>query len=269
MSNFSFEERPVSRNSSSREPQVTYNFVAVGSNDDQFVKSFAKSATPLVVSTIEGTLYRQDVILESGGHEIFYVAIPYAKEKRETGSYTFSFSTIGGTTHIDCSRKTVGTYNAPGFTPFVPLHGGAIGVTGDDILGCDIVIPQLKLTVSFRHPLGHLNLAQLRRIHDVTGHVNSTEFLTFEPGEVLFLGATGSEGTDAETTVQYEFAVSPNQTDLTIGETTGIEKKGHDYLWIDFAESTSGGFPVRKPRFIYVEEVYPRADLADVLGFGG
>jgi hypothetical protein len=85
---------------------------------------------------------------------------------------------------------------------------------------------------------------------------------------VLFLGAEGSQGTDAETEVTYHFAAEKNLSGLVIGAISGIQKDGHDLLWLTWEdEVTPEGYPALKPRTVYVERVYERVNFAALFGF--
>jgi hypothetical protein len=271
---FTFNERPESRDTTSNPPTYTSRWVADGSNDAAFVKAISISSTPALVATVQGILYRQDIQIKSGGHKLFYAEVSYGLEKRELGQWRFNFDTTGGTLHIKSSKSSVKRYSAStselgsAAATAIPKFNQLIGVHGDEVDGCEIIIPVLKLNVFYSHPLGVVTIAKAKQLAQYTGTVNSANFLTFAGGEVLFLGATGSDGTDAEAEVQYQFACSQNATGLTIGDITGIAKEGHDYLWIRYKNNVSIGYPVKQPEFIYIERVYDRVDLASVLGFG-
>lgn len=56
MTVFRLHERPTSRRQS-----YQLSFVAAGSTDDLFVRSYAISSTPAIVTPPQGILYRQDV----------------------------------------------------------------------------------------------------------------------------------------------------------------------------------------------------------------
>lgn len=263
---FRFRERPASRSGSSSPPSLTLLYVASGTNDDIFVRSYALSVTPEAVETPTGLLYRQDVKVEAHSASIYYVEVPYGPISKEAGTFSLSFDTTGGTIHISSSRSTVAKYAAVGNAPD---NKQAIGLTKDGVEGCDIIEPALKLTVNFKHPQGVISLARIKTLALATGTVNSDNFLTFPAGTVLFLGASGDEGTNTETTITYQFACSENAKALTIGAIANIDKDGHDYLWINYKDVEDGGNPVKQPQFAYVERVYKRASLAGILGFGG
>ena len=150
---------------------------------------------------------------------------------------------------------------------------GAIGV--DDkgqVKGADIIIPALKLNVTYRHPLGVVSIPYAKFLAGITGTVNSDDFLTFAPGEVLFLGARGADGSLAEASVTYQFAMSKNITGQSIGDITDVAKKGWEVVWISYKDDTdtvgSTAKPVRVPQYAYVERVYDTTAMAISLGFG-
>ncbi|MCK4601318.1 MAG: hypothetical protein KAU28_02550, partial [Phycisphaerae bacterium] len=65
------------------------------------------------------------------------------------------------------------------------------------------------------------------------------------------------------------FAASPNKTNLTVGEITGIDKKGWEYMWVRYADAEDAAAKaiVKKPVAVYVEKVYEEGNFA-VLGIG-
>jgi hypothetical protein len=95
--------------------------------------------------------------------------------------------------------------------------------------------------------------------------------MTFDANELLFLGATGSQGSDTETDIAYSFAASENISGLTIGAIASIAKKGHDYLdvkWMDTVE-TEGAYELdaKKAKHVYTHRVYDEVAFADLMGF--
>lgn len=260
---FRFTERRDSRASTTTPPTYLARYIAAGSNDPSFVKAYAAGLTPEVVATAEGILYRENISVMPRGYNSIDVEIAYGSRQNKTGEYRLSFDTQGGTVHLTNSRQTVASY---GTSP--PDHKQAIGVEGDDVKGVDVVIPALVVNVHFKHPLGVITLDRIKTFAQYTGSVNSAPFLSFATGEVLFLGCRGTEGSDTETEIEYSFAMSQNISNLTIGDLTITEKQGHDYLWIAYKPAVSNNRAAQQPEFGYVERIYPRADLATVLGFG-
>lgn len=268
MTLFRFTESRDSRRTTTNPPTYTATYTAAGSNDSAYVRAYAIAATPTIVSLIDGMLYRQDISVDPIGFEQWKVTVPYGKSQKAAGSYRLTFDTTGGTIHISASKETIGKY--PSTT--APDYKQLIGVNKDDVTGADIVIPALKISVHFNHPMAIITLARIKYLQSITGMVNSAAFLTFAAGEVLFLGASGSEGTDAETEVTYQFAMSANASGLTIGDVASVVKKGHELAWIKYKDAVdtvgTDDLPVKQPEFVYVERVYDTVDLALGLGFG-
>ena len=260
---FSFKERPGSGRTTKDSGELLYR--ASGSTSEAFVRNSALALTPTAIAIPEGFLYRQDIEVHPRGHMLFFVDATYGKRKRENGTYTISFDTTGGSVHIKTSLETVDRYPSTAAD-----HKGSINVRNDgEVEGTEKVIPALKLTVTFRHPMGVITLPQIKNLARKTACVNSDTFLTFAPGEVLFLGAKGTEGSDVETEVAYDFACSENATGLNIGDIADIEKQGHDLVWVTFKPAVDSGKAATQPLAAYVERIYQRIGMAAALGFGG
>lgn len=271
MSQFMWKERPTSRHTTDNPPTFEFIHRASGTsppNDGVQVHLFAIGATPAVVALASGAIvYRQDIDVKSEGYDVWTVTTPYAEKgsKPPQGQWTFNFDTTGGSFHIKASKSTVNKYPAG----TAPDCKQLIGVNGDDVEGADIIIPALKLNVTYSHPLGVVTIALAKNLGRLTGKVNSTTFLTFDAGEVLYLGSTGSDGTNSPAEVGYQFACSENLQNQIVGAITGITKNGWDLAWIKWKDDVDNDLPVKVPEFVYIERVYERVNLAMALGFGG
>src|SRR5690606_39854356 len=106
-------------------------------------------------------------------------------------------------------------------------------------------------------------------VFPLTYTVNDRPFRGFAAGEVLFMGAAARQQGDGKWEVQYDFAAALNREGVTIGDITGINKKGWQYLWVEFQEQEDDGasrvLPV--PSVVNVEEVYREANFG-LLGIG-
>lgn len=265
---FRFEEMPGSGNSTSQPPTIEKRYYASGSVDETFVMNMALAGTPSIIASAQGILYRQDIKLDWTAADYCVVTVPYAKTDRTLGSYEVHFSTAGGTAHITNSLSTVNRYPAG----VAPDMKGAIDYDGDEVKGCEIIVPALKLSVAFRHPQGIITMERVKVLGRTTAYVNDDVFLTYAPGEVLFLGADGQWGPQTETSVRYEFACAENADGakkLTFGDVADVVKQGHDFCWIRYKDEEAGGLPTRIPQHAYVERVYRRTSFVALFGFGG
>ena len=69
--------------------------------------------------------------------------------------------------------------------------------------------------------------------------------------------------------MSFRFASSENKTGLTVGEITGIAKKGWEYMWVRYAnaEDSTAKALIKKPIAVYIEKVYEDGDFSQ-LGIG-
>ncbi len=269
---FKIAPKPGSVRTTDKEPTYERTWVAAGEPNEAMVKAYATAAIPGMVSTLAGILWRQDLRVEEQGHALFHVVAPYARNKQDTGSVRLSFSTTGGTIHITNSKSPVARYpsTATDFKGAINVHGKGGELQVD---GTDVVLPATKLSYTFRHPQGVINEAKIRYLSEITGMVNSDAWRGFAAGEALFLGASGSDGSDAEAEVTYEIAYSKNASGLSVGDIAGIAKKGHEFSWISYedAEDTTSDpgktLPTKKPKAVYIDRVYDTLPFAAALGF--
>lgn len=264
---FSFDEIPESRTSTLTPPSETRVWLAIGEPDDAVAKAYAYAATPVLISTPLGILYRQDVRGEPNGWGQHKFTVPYGQRNRTEGEWSWDYDTTGATTTIKCAKEHIASYPPDEANP--NPHKGAIGVTKDlDVEGAEITIPSLKFDITYNHPLGEITFPYAKALASITGRTNSTPFLTFEPGELLFLGSTGSDGTNSPATAKYSFAASSNVTDLTFGEITSIVKQGWHVAWVEFKKDVAAGQATAPPKRVHVERVYDGFDFASFFGWG-
>jgi hypothetical protein len=217
------------------------------------------------------------------GDEAWQVTANYKKtgiendEQRDPLKRARHFDTTGGTQH-----KT----QAEGETAYAvgnnvaPSQYRAIGVDGDSVSGVDIVAPALQWTEEYEVPASYVTAGYIKEVARLTGTVNNATFRTFAAGEVLFVGCTGSQEWDDQRghgpwKLSYKFVASPNagtgQTlpAIIVGGMSGIEKQGHEYMWVRYeAESDSASKTLlKRPKYVYVNKVYREASFSG-LGIG-
>lgn len=185
----------------------------------------------------------------------------YRQREPEPGEYTISIDTSGGTV-MQTYGYTEAAYPASGGS--APPMNGAIDVQDGKPQGVQRVIPALKITIRAKIKTAYITsaIAYAKTISDLTGTVNSgTMFGSFAPGELLFMGASG-DVVGENPSLQFTFAASKNVSGMTIGNISGITKKGHDYIWFSFKKDkdSSTNLPVMAPRAAYVNQIYESAN---------
>ena len=246
-------------------------YVVDGTDDDAAARAALAAEAP---ATHAGLVRDDDSLhVEPTGFNLWEGKARYVKQEftpPATGDTVFTFDTTGGTQHITQSRQTMQRRPAPGTT--APDFGGAIGVTADGVEGVDITVPVFQFSETHYFTNGQVTPSYKGTLFTLTGKVNSGAFKGFQAGEVLFLGASGSRrGTDPDDDweITFRFAASPNETGLSVGSITGINKKGWEYLWVRYAddEDANAKVLVKKPIAAYVERVYENGDFSG-LGIG-
>jgi hypothetical protein len=208
------------------------------------------------------------------GDNAWQVTINYEKTGAEPSTpdpmkRARSFDTTGGTQHITQAESEIGYPSGFGGAPY---QFKAIGVDGNGVNGVDIVVPQLQWQEQYDVPNAYVNATYVRGLAGLTGTTNNAAFRGFEAGEVLFVGCSGSQEWDNEKgsgpwSLSYRFVASKNLTNETVGDITGIAKKGHEYLWVKYEDSQNDFSLLKKPRSVYVNQVYKSADFSQ-LGIG-
>lgn len=205
------------------------------------------------------------------GDDAWQVTVNYEKkgaEPQQTDPLkrSRSFDTTGGTQHI---TQADGEQR---YGDNAPDQKKAIGVDDSGVNGVDIVVPQLQWTETYDVPNAYVTNAYIKGVAEATGKTNNATFRSFAAGEVLFVGCTGSQEWDDQKgrgpwSLSFKFIASPNVTNETVGDITGIDKKGHEYLWVRYETAASNNVAIKKPRHVYVNRVYKEGDFS-ALGIG-
>jgi len=191
--------------------------------------------------------------------------VPYGLQNSTppgTGDSIYNFDTGGGTQHITQSLSTTARY-APGEAT-APDFKGAVGVTADSVEGVDIVVPVYHFSETHYKADASVTAGYKATLFALTGTANNATFKGFAAGEVLFLGASGSKRGDDDWEITFRFAASPNVTGLTVGNITGVAKKGWEYMWVRYAdtEDTTAKAIVKRPASVHIEKVYNNGDFS-------
>lgn len=218
---------------------------------------------------------RETVTVEAISDTLWNGIVRYGFTAPETDESTESFDTTGGQQHITQSLETVAVYKREEDENEAPRYGGAIGVAqGGEVAGVDIVVPVYHHVETHYFEAALVTNAYKRTIYSLTGKVNNTPFKGFEPGECLFLGASGSRR-GGKWEVTYNFACSPNAegTDenpaFVLDGIKIVRKDGWNWLWapyIDIEDAAAKALG-KKPVAFYIERVYHGRDFA-ALGIG-
>jgi hypothetical protein len=245
-----------------------------GTSSDTDARAQVVAAAPTSITVGTRVLQRESVEVDEVGNSLWLGIVTYTRKEsapRESGQSFFSFETRGGSQRITTSLETIQSYAPTGET--APVFGGLINVNGDTAEGIDIPVPVFAFNVTrYRSSadatfIGNL-YALTATVNNGTFSVSTTDSasVSFNAGEVLFLGASGSKRGDEPWEISYAFAASPNVTGLAIGDITGIAKKGWEYLWTYYraTEDTGSKLLVQKPIAAFVERTFRSGNFANL-----
>lgn len=191
------------------------------------------------------------------------------------------FQVGGGTIHITNSLSktdygnTTSDFTGQGF----PMDfKGAIGVelnsdkTKARVRGVDVYAPILEYSYVKQFDAEEITDTYIGQIYDLAQTpVNDDEFYGRPAGSVLFRGCRGSSKGEDIWELTFDFSYSPNTTDLQVGDITGIEKLGWQYLDVIYAppniSRTVSGTQILRPAQVTVHTVYDSGDFS-TLGIG-
>lgn len=271
----SVEEKPNSRSGVEGVSSVRV-FSTMGYAD-------AISAIAAVYAKLDaaGELVWEGLVARSAGHKVvsgthgaYDVTVNYGQfeilQPRGTDETSYEWQTRLESARVTQSIATVSSYKLGGGTP--EDHKQAIGVKTDpsgrkQIEGVDILTPVSSFTITIRPPNSAVDQAYRLLASKYVGCVNSQIFQGHDPGEVLFAGLGGGQRSESDHEIPMEFLVSENESMITAGGISGIDKDGWDYLWTDRRNVKNGATGEIESTVVaaYVEQVYRYKDLNDLL----
>lgn len=234
---------------------------------DQSDETTARAAALAVAPSIwDGKIFR-NVSLERIAADKWIARCQYDdnEEPLDVGEWRLSFDTTGGTVN-----KTV-AFEERAYPATAPPQHSAINVQDGKVMGIDVPVGSLKFTITYRQPRGNITVAYARTLAALVGKVNNATFYGFAARELMFLGASGQQGTQVDPEINYNFLAGEHLTNFTIGGITVALKEAHEHLWASFvADVEEGGAEpklIQQPEAIYVDQVAEEANFA-LIGIG-
>jgi hypothetical protein len=259
-------ERNTSRKSTmSESPSVDLDYVIDGTSDDFQVKGLMLSTAP---SSYDGLPLNSISIQPMDRPDLWEATATYSKRDKDgeddadpEEKLAYAFDTSGGSMKITQALEQTSYQTADadfGIGAAPPDFGLAINVSSNnEVDGVDIVIPKLSWQETHTFPASSITTDWVRDLARNTGKTNDDDFRGFDPGEVLFLGASGTYS-DKHVAVTYKFEASENMEDQNVGGITVDEKRGYDYLWCYYFEKEDEDAKELVPSVgaVYVCKVY-------------
>jgi hypothetical protein len=278
----------ISRKGLRAESNVSVTYKVLGAADDIAVHNEANTffSANRFYQIGDYTMMVDSYSINHLGDDAWEVTAIYktlgADDEAQPFRRTRAFDTTGGTQHMTQTPEASGEkrwgVDGEGDAPFANY---AINADENGVRGVDVIAPALQWSETYDVPSTYVTAAYIKTVATLTGTVNNGNFRTFAPGEVLFAGCTGSQQWDSEKgdspwQLSYKFIASPNAGPgqslpaINCGTVTGVEKKGHEYLWVRYEDGISPDehkAQIKKPKYVYVNKVYRESNFG-ALGIG-
>lgn len=245
-------------------------FVFKGTEDISAIVRYALTVIPTYVFGLP----REEIDFEPDGWQRWRMQGKYGtnsgqqteQQQSDPIDSPSTFDTSGGTQHIKHSLETVGAWRSSSNIGSTPSFHNAINCDNQNVNGTDIVVPVYAFTETRTFPYAAVNQAYKANLYNATGKTNNAPFFGFERGEVLTMGFSGATRGNDEYEITGRFAASPNLSALSVGDITGINKGGWEFLWLYFEDDVEADTLIKKPLYAYAERVYEETPLSS-LGF--
>ncbi|MBQ3349727.1 MAG: hypothetical protein IJG38_04960 [Thermoguttaceae bacterium] len=174
---------------------------------------------------------------------------------------TLRFSTKGGSSHINNSISTNGTYTSRLVSEGAPNFHGLINVQNGVAAGVDIQTPVLHIDVTCKMPTA-LIAQRISTFYNLTGKVNSDALWGYPAHTLLFRGLDGNTDGVGTCSLTFSFDFQPNITDQ-IDPFESVSKKGWEYAWVysELKTDNTTNTTIPQPVGLYIEQVYPETSF--------
>lgn len=216
---------------------------------------------PIPINVYDG-LFINNLTRERVANKAWEFTANYDSATPDVGGYTVSIDTTGAQI---LQTSAYAQQRFPATDQTAPDFGNSIDVQEGKPQGVQRIIPALKINIRAKIATTHVSspLAYAKLLAELTGTVNQSAAFggEFAPGELLFAGASG-EVVAKDPQLTFTFIASKNVNGLTIGDITGINKKGHEFMWFlhEPGKDATTKTLVTKPLAAYVGQIYGLAD---------
>lgn len=133
-------------------------------------------------------------------------------------------------------------------------------------LGVTIEPPPVNMGKQAVVAIGSVTAAWVNTVSTLIGHVNSVAIGPHAAGEIMLVLVTVQQLDDDSALVKVGWNHKENVTNDSRGSITGITYNGHHYVWETHRPipNRDGGVLVLEPQYVYVNEVWPTADITAI-----
>lgn len=177
--------------------------------------------------------------------------------------------------HFTSSLQTTDSDKLTGDSRGIPDHKHSIGVSKEGVEGCDWPVPEFRWSEAWLFLPQFVTWGYLQRLRSYHGRVNGVgtnydgTFRAFPKGEARFEGVDFEAQGLERVRMTFHFFAEENITayKLTNDFANGVNKSGHEYLWVEYEDKAGTDYISKQPRAVFVEEVGRPGNAVDNDGF--
>lgn len=266
--------RSLNSGGSCRSARLNYLISGVEENENDPGAAALQAVSAMAPAELDGAELARISLIKSHGGGIYEAAAEYERSssernsRKKIGDRLWIFDTTGGREQI-YHGKLLKTGASPQ-ADYVPAPGTLINWNGRNgerfyAAGTTKIIPSMRESCIAVFRASDITSKFRRNIMALTGCINASSFHSWEPGEVLFLGASSSvpfrnDGGVRIAEVTFRFAIRRNISDLEIGGVKMGEAGGWDLPWSISLPHTQGDTPVTVGA--YLSSIYEPGDFS-------
>jgi hypothetical protein len=278
--------------------RATLTYTVLEAADSATASALVRAFAPLAIIAGAQTLVRQRVRTRPTGFDSWESDAEYgpeddeqSKEPPQPGTWKLRFTTKGARHHRKFAKLLSKHWRSIGEGGFgdPPNISGAIEYDGERVNGVEVYVPSLKFQITAYYEPAAITMPFIKELARKTPRKNKDTWLTFDPGELLYLGGEGEldiptmNGQRVQpVAIVHDFEASENRI-VEVPELTehhrepGVDGgpggeiyvKGWDYFWIWFKKAVLSNQVAPTPAFAFTNELYDDLPFADFFGFGG
>lgn len=270
---------------------VTRNYLVTGTKDEIFACRAAYDIAPAYINDEDTSLLLHRIpkysvsVSERCDDTTWKVSVDYKYTQQSINTNDIDENetevrfqcSSGGSRIVRYGSDHRLLYKADSFKPpsddlnEIPI--GWDGKTRDVESTSGVSLPSLELREEYTKKYKYKEIRKAswkRKIAEAFGKVNSNKFKGWEPGEVMFLGAsyTAPERGNEIVTVTYSFSIRVNESNVEVFGHKVDSLPGHDVIWAGWTERVSASGPAStRLKFIMAARVCKRYNF-DAFGLG-
>ncbi|MBO5791461.1 MAG: hypothetical protein J6S54_03210 [Lentisphaeria bacterium] len=266
--------RSLNAGGSCRSARLNYIVSGVEANENDPGAAMLQEVRSAAPQELDGAELSRVTLIRSHGGGVYEVQAEYEQSsperssRKKIGDRLWTFDTTGGKENV-IHGKLLKKETSP-VSGFLPDPGSLINWNGknDDRFfagGTPKIVPSMRENCIAVFRESDVTAKFRRNIMELTGCLNAAPFHSWEPGEVLFLGASSSvpfrndQGVKI-TEITFRFAIRRNRESLEVGGVPMGPAGGWDIPWSitmphldDFKPITVGA---------YLSSIYEKGDFS-------